>query len=79
MEEALKVIQRATRAAKAVETQLEASGESRSERGLGWRYARVMRSPMDLNADPEAAENRGRLMRAMDRLMRVLQREFLGG
>lgn len=76
--EAMATIQRAKGAVRAVERQLEASGEGSLQRGLGWRYARVMRSPMDLDTDPDAAETRGRLMRAMDRLMRVLQREFLG-
>lgn len=74
--EALQVIQLARRQARAVSARLRRLGNSDESRPLTRRYAAVMGEPIDL-AQPDSSELRGQLARAVQRLMKTLQRHFL--
>lgn len=74
---AQKNIGKALRSAESVTRLCRACGNQRERDPLVRRYRAVMKAPMDLAADPEAADRRGELMMAMNDLMHLLHREFL--
>lgn len=56
---------------------LRSLGQREEEMALTHRYAEAMSAPVDLT-DERDAERRGELMLAVNDLMRILQRDFLG-
>jgi hypothetical protein len=74
---ALRTIAGAQAQAEQVRQWLRRLGDRDETLALIRRYARVMGQPIDLSGRPEAGEERGKLMLAMNDLMRTLQREFL--
>lgn len=75
--EALRVIRSMQRRVQRVNRLLLQLGQSDTELPLATRYSRLMRTPMDLQGDPDGAERRGQLMMEMHRLMMSVQRDFL--
>jgi Fe-S-cluster containining protein len=73
---ALKKIIAAKQQAEAVRGLLRSLGQREERMALTHRYAEAMSAPMDFSK-PDDAENRGRLMMAVNDLMTVLQRDFL--
>ncbi len=56
---------------------LRASGQTDERLALTNRYKQVMAAPIDLAGDESAAEDRGKLMLAVNDLMQVVHRDFL--
>lgn len=52
-------------------------GQNEESTALMERYSQVMREPVDLSGPEDAVAMRGKLMHAMEDLMRLLQRDFL--
>lgn len=73
---ALKTIAKAKALAHKVHELLLALGQSHEKLALMKCYAQAMSEPVDL-VDESDAERRGKLMLAVDDLMRILQRDFL--
>ncbi len=73
-------VRRALRLARGIEEALDRS-DDRADCGsaLLTRYARRMAQPIDLGAGTGEAGLRGRLLRRVDRYVRFVQDEFLGG
>lgn len=74
---ALKTITEAGRRVNTVDRLLRQLGETDQPTALIQRYTRVMREPVDLSGPEDAVEVRGKLMRAVENLMQILQRDFL--
>lgn len=74
---ALKTIARTKAKAETVHVLLRQSGNHDENLALMARYSKVMRSPVDLSAAGDAPTRQGKLMRAVDRLMQLLQQNFL--
>jgi Fe-S-cluster containining protein len=73
-------LQRITRArnqVQIVQQLLNALGETDENLPIGRRYANAMAKPIDLANDDNLRVLRSRLMRTMDQLMRILQKDFL--
>jgi hypothetical protein len=52
-------------------------GEGCEDEHLSCRYARVARQPIDLTGNDTVVECRAELMLEVEKLMRLVQREFL--
>jgi hypothetical protein len=76
-EAALGSIAGANRAAKRVRQLVRELGETDETLPLSRRYARIMAQPIDFAGDEAVIERRGELMLAVDRLAKVLERDFL--
>jgi uncharacterized protein len=74
---ALEKISAAKGLATKVRRLLDSFGQSGNGAALSERYAQAMGEPVDLSDETGGAERHGKLMRAFDDLMRVLQRDFL--
>lgn len=74
---ALKSITTATRAANVVRRRVRALGETDETRPLSHRYARIMAQPIDFGGDESVIKGRSELMLAVDRLAKILERDFL--
>lgn len=74
---ALKIIAEARRRAAKVRRLLQRLGQDDEQLALIQRYSQVMREPVDLSGPEQAIELRGKLMRAVEKLMRILQGDFL--
>jgi hypothetical protein len=73
---ALKKIAEARRLAETVRQLLRAAGQRDEQMALTHRYAEAMELPVDLSVDG-AADQRGELMLAVNRLMQLLETNFL--
>jgi Fe-S-cluster containining protein len=76
-DDALKRIAAAQKLVVNVRRLLSRLGDKDESSALTTRYARMMRAPMDLTAGAGEAGLRGKLLLAVNDLMRVLQRDFL--
>ncbi len=74
---ALATIAEAAVRVKTVDRLLRQLGDTDQSTALIRRYTRVMREPVDLSGPEDAVELRGKLMRAVENLMQILQRDFL--
>jgi uncharacterized protein len=74
---ALKTIAEARRRVEKVRHLLQQLGQKDERTALIERYAQIMREPVDLSGPEDAVELRGELMRAVEALMQLLQRDFL--
>lgn len=73
----LKFIAAATRAANQVRRQVRELGEVDETLPLSRRYARIMAQPIDFAGEESVIERRSELMLAVDRLAKILGRDFL--
>lgn len=74
--QALRIIQRAKRQVRAVQQWLGRLGNTDTNGPLTRRYAAAMAEPIDLVKAPGRGRVRSRLMRGMERLMRLLDEQF---
>ena len=74
---ALKSIADAVKAAQDVRRLVRALGETDESQPLNRRYARIMAQPIDFAGDEAVIERRSKLMLAVDRLAKILARDFL--
>lgn len=74
---ALKAIASAARAANQVRRHVRELGETDEALPLSRRYARIMAQPIDFAGDESVIERRSELMLAVDRLAKILERDFL--
>ena len=75
---ALKSIADARRVTDAVRKLVRELGNNDESVPLNRRYAAVAAKPIDLAMDDQCAGRRGELMQAVDKLVKVLERDFLG-
>ena len=75
---ALKSIGLARREAEAVRKLVRELGNNDESVPLNRRYAAVAAEPIDLGTDDQRVERRSELMLAVDRLVKNLERDFLG-
>lgn len=76
LDQAREIVLRTRRALAALERALAAAGTPPPARPLRHRVARALARPVDLS-QPGRSSAQGRLLRAFERLNRLLQREFL--
>ena len=74
---ALEQIAAAQQLAEKVRQLLRGLGDHDERLALTRRYAQAMREPVDLSGSEDTVELRGKLMLAVNDLMRTLQRDFL--
>ena len=77
-EHALKRIAAARQAVNRVRRLVRALGEMDETQPLSRRYARIMAQPIDFAGDAAVIKQRSELMLAVDRLAKLLERDFLG-
>jgi hypothetical protein len=75
--EALKKIKLARKQVEAVRQLVRQLGHTDERVPLNRRYAEVMEQPIDLAADDQNQKVRGQLMRAVEKLSQILERDFL--
>lgn len=75
---ALKRIAAACHAAGVVQEGVRQLGERDETTPLSRRCSRIMAQPLDLGGDETILERRSELMLAVDRLAKILERDFLG-
>lgn len=75
---ALKTIAEARRAADAVRNLVRELGNNDESMPLNRRYAAVAAEPIDLATDDQRIERRSELMLTVDKLAKMLERDFLG-
>jgi len=76
-EAALEAIREARAAAERVRQLVVLLGEADGTLPLSRRYARIMAQPIDFAGDEAVIEQRSELMLAVDRLAKILERNFL--
>ena len=74
---ALKAIKAARRQVEVVRQLVRRLGHRDERIPLNRRYAEVMEQPIDLAADDQNQTFRGQLMRAVEKLSQILERDFL--
>jgi uncharacterized protein len=74
---ALKLIQQTRKQAEKIESLLGQLGNKSMDQPISRRFHEVMSQPWDLSAGDDLLELRTTLMKEMDRLMRLVQKEFL--
>jgi uncharacterized protein len=74
---ALKTIARTKRQVEKVRVLLRQLGQNNERLAMTKRYAQAMSAPIDLSDHETQTECRGKLMLAVDELMRELQQDFL--
>lgn len=74
---ALRAIGDAVKAANRVRRLVRQLGEGDEAAPLSRRYARIMAQPIDFGGDKAMIKRRSALMRAVDRLAKILERDFL--
>jgi Fe-S-cluster containining protein len=75
---ALKSILKTKQQVEKIRVLLRKLGEKNESLPLTKRYSQAMMAPIDLSTGKLESQKRGQLMRNMDRLMTVIQRDFLG-
>lgn len=78
MTAALRNIAEARRATEQVRRLVRELGHTDESVPLNRRYAAIAAQPIDLATDEERVERRSELMLAVGRLVRILERDFLG-
>lgn len=74
---ALRSIVAAVKAANRIRRLVGDLGETDETQPLSRRYARIMAQPIDFGGAPAVVKRRSALMRAVDRLAKILERDFL--
>ena len=77
--EALKGIAEARARVSVVQTLVRELGHADESVPLNQRYAAVIAEPIDLATDDHHGGRRSDLMLAVDKLVKILERDFLGG
>lgn len=77
VQEGLRAIARTRQAVNEVRLLVRKLGEVDETLPLSRRYARIMTQPIDFGGDEEVVEQRSALLLAVDRLARLLARDFL--
>jgi hypothetical protein len=71
------LIQQVQRHVDAIKTLMHRLGNDDERLALNRRYAQIMAQPIDLSAGDDLVEQRAQLMLEVDKLMKVLLRNFL--
>jgi Fe-S-cluster containining protein len=74
---ALKLIQKTRKQAEKVDSLLKQLGNKSMDQPMSRRFQEIMSQPWDLSAGDHLLKIRGALMKEMDGLMRLVQKEFL--